>query len=425
MEFPLAEPFSSLAFNEQRSFQMAISFSCPHCGHAFQVEDSYAGQTGPCVKCGQPMTVPSGESAFAASASYDPRPPKKTSAALMVGLIAGGIVVVLFCGGILLALLLPAIQFAREDARRAMCINNCKNIGLGLMNHHDIHNRFPVASTSPIASTPGDATSAGYSWFVPLLPFLEQQALLDEIESNSNDFAKLPFEANQGPAATTLPLLICPSGGGPQLSPVASSVYAMQLLPGISNYLATSASHLINNQGPAELANGQNQAGFTGNGILVFPLAVSTKPNEGLGLKSVLDGTSNTVIFYESKEEVYAAWIDGQVTWGVAAWPGNVEVPTTAADGFLGWPNSDVTSITSLAAAEENRTNPSISYMVGTRFGGKLDRQFGPSSNHAGGVVVHAFADGHVTAIAPDIDRTLYLRIVSRSGGEAVDTSGF
>ena len=397
---------------------MAISFSCPHCGHAFQVEDSYAGQTGPCAACGKGITVPGGASAFAASASYDPAPAKGSSVPLILGIVAGGFVVLFMCGGIMVALLLPAIQAAREAARRNMCINNSKQVALALLNYNDVNGRFPIASTSPVAATPGNAASAGYSWIVPLLPYLEQASMFDEINSNSEDLAKGPFEANQNVAATRIPLLVCPSGNNPELSPAASTVYSSVPMPGISNFIATSASHLINTQGPAELANGADQDEFAGNGIMVFPVDKKEDHAGGLGMAVIRDGLTQTTMFCESREAIYAAWIDGQATWGVAAWPENVDIPTTGADGFLGWPDSDVSSMTSLDVARENRDNPSVFYMASSRFGGSLDRACGPSSNHSAGVVIHTFADGHVQSISSDIDRNLYLRLFTRSGGE-------
>lgn len=400
---------------------MAISFSCPHCGHAFQVDDSYAGKTGPCMTCGKQMTVPGGASAFAASASYDPAPPKSSSAPLIIGILGGALVVMFLCGGVLVALLLPAIQAAREAARRNQCMNNSKQIVLGMHNHHDVQNRLPLASTSTPSATPGSPTSAGYGWLVPLLPYIEEVGTYDQIVSNSDDLQKPPFESNQSIASHAMPMFRCPSAGEMEMNSAASAVYSTQPLPGISNYIATSASHLTNTQGPAELANGTGQKDLTGNGVIVFPIDAGAKNKQGLGLRSIVDGTSRTVIFCESKEDIYAAWIDGQATWCVAAWPENVDVPTTAEDGLLGWPESDMSSLTSLEASEEAEHDTSVNYMVSSRFGGSLDRKYGPSSNHTGGVVIHAFADGHVQAIQSDIDRNVYLRLISRDGGEAVD----
>lgn len=405
---------------------MAISFSCPHCGHGFAVADSYAGQTGPCVSCGKRMTVPGGQNAFAASASGDPGPAKGSSAPLIIGLLAGGLVVMFMCGGVLLALLLPAVQAAREAARRNMCINNSKQIGLAMHNHHDVHNSFPYASNMPVTGTPGDATTAGYSWLVALAPFMDEVRIYDQIFSESNSFETLPFDPSMQNISSSLskpmPMLVCPSTGYLGLDPSAQSVYTTGPMPAISSYLAASASHLTNASGPIDLFTGEEDTGWNGNGAFVFPSEPNAKLARGIGFRKITDGTSKTVVVCESRENVYAAWVDGQAVWAVAAWPENVDVPAAdgAGDGFLGWPDSDGSSLTSIEVADEYRHDPSLFYMASSRFGGNEDRKFGPSSTHAGGVVVHLFADGHVMTVAPDIDRNLYLRMFSRDGGEAI-----
>ncbi len=148
---------------------MPIPFTCPHCGLETTVADQYAGQTGPCSRCGKPITVP-GTAAVPGAPFYPPPKPASKLPVLIIAL-AVAVPVMLVCGGILIALLLPAVQAAREAARRAQCQNNLKQIGLALLNYESTFRSFPPAVFTDDHGKPMK------SWRVAILPFLEQQAL--------------------------------------------------------------------------------------------------------------------------------------------------------------------------------------------------------------------------------------------------------
>jgi type II secretory pathway pseudopilin PulG len=113
--------------------------------------------------------------------------------------------------GILVALLLPAVQSAREAARRMQCMNNLKQLGLGLHNYHDAHMIFPPASIWPNNMNPPTQkpmpSNIGPNWVVMILPFCEQQNLY-----NSFDFRQPMTNALNAPGrATPVSFMICPS----------------------------------------------------------------------------------------------------------------------------------------------------------------------------------------------------------------------
>jgi len=93
------------------------------------------------------------------------------------------LLVVIAIIGILVALLLPAIQAAREAARRTGCSNNLKNLGLAALNHHDVMKHFPVNMGSYIAGEAPGLQQPGVGWILNTLPQLEEQSLFDKFRS--------------------------------------------------------------------------------------------------------------------------------------------------------------------------------------------------------------------------------------------------
>lgn len=171
---------------------MPIDFTCPHCGSTMRVADQYLGQSGPCTSCGKMVTIPGGKPVSAGGTS--------TATIILVVLLIAGIGF-LACGGVMVALLLPAVQAAREAARRAQCSNNLKQIALALHNYHDTYRSFPPAYTVDEDGKPL------HSWRTLILPYLEQDALYRQIRLDE------PWnsEHNQQFASTVIPTYACPT----------------------------------------------------------------------------------------------------------------------------------------------------------------------------------------------------------------------
>jgi type II secretory pathway pseudopilin PulG len=125
--------------------------------------------------------------------------------ALALIIVSVAAVLLLFCGGILTALLLPAVQAAREAARRAQCSNNLKQISLALMNYESTRNHLPPACTTDDNGRPL------MSWRVEILPFLEEQSLYNRIDQHE------PWDSPKNKAAAAvMPMQFrCPSTGQP------------------------------------------------------------------------------------------------------------------------------------------------------------------------------------------------------------------
>lgn len=152
---------------------MPIAYTCPHCGKQYSVAEQYAGQTGPCAACNQPITVPGS----LPTTGYTYAPPTKgggLGVVAIVLLVLGAMAICLV--PILIALLLPAVQAAREAARRSQSTGHLKQIALALHNYHDAHGSFPPAVVTDASGQPL------YSGRVLLLPYLEQQPLYDSFD---------------------------------------------------------------------------------------------------------------------------------------------------------------------------------------------------------------------------------------------------
>src|SRR4051812_34331031 len=87
------------------------------------------------------------------------------------------LLVVIAIIGVLIALLLPAVQAAREAARRAQCMNNLKQLGLALHNYESAVGTFPMGRIATISGGALDSTSYAYSQFARILPFVEQTSM--------------------------------------------------------------------------------------------------------------------------------------------------------------------------------------------------------------------------------------------------------
>jgi prepilin-type N-terminal cleavage/methylation domain-containing protein/prepilin-type processing-associated H-X9-DG protein len=131
------------------------------------------------------------------------------------------LLVVIAIIGILVALLLPAIQAARESARRAQCVSNLKNVALALHNYHDAHKELPAAAwLRPQAppATPTDSILSDnrlfWNWAIRILPYLEEQSLLDQFTINATTPISKNVGNNMVARGTEISVMLCPSDIG-------------------------------------------------------------------------------------------------------------------------------------------------------------------------------------------------------------------
>jgi prepilin-type N-terminal cleavage/methylation domain-containing protein/prepilin-type processing-associated H-X9-DG protein len=310
------------------------------------------------------------------------------------------LLVVIAIIGILVALLLPAVQAAREAARRMSCGNNLKQIGLALHNYHDTFGSFP-----PGAIHPGGMTSDSWSIHARLLPFLEQENLQDLIDW------QLPYGAQGEVTQTRVDTYLCPSDPGDRERPDGA----------IAHYPVTYGA----NMGTWFIFDPNSQSGGDG---LVYP-------NSRTGLRDVLDGTSTTLAFAEVK-----AWNPYLRDGGN---PGASNAPLPAADGITGLggnfkPNSGHTEWVDGRVHQTGFTGTFTpnALVPHTTAGEAYDVDFNSSregktanqltyaavtsrSYHPGGVQV-ALADGSARFVSEDIQLTTWRALITRAGGDVV-----
>ena len=130
------------------------------------------------------------------------------------------LLVVIAIIGILVALLLPAIQAARESARRAQCTSNLKNVGLALLNYHDTKKEFPPAIRYPTGTNyhPLDDARLFWNWAIDILPYLEEKAVADSLQISTlkrlYDPAGGAADLNFDERGVELGVMLCPSDIG-------------------------------------------------------------------------------------------------------------------------------------------------------------------------------------------------------------------
>jgi len=206
------------------------------------------------------------------------------------------LLVVIAIIGVLVALLLPAVQAAREAARRSQCVNNIKQLGLAAHNAHDTYKVFPPASASGGAHNSRVARKGPYqnlagSFFFHILPYIEQSSLYDgaiaaggnmDNTVNSKQVYRYIIEAYR-----------CPSGR----SPGSSTGYGYPTGP--------DGTHAISNYGANYMVFGQRTATTNGEGATRMAM--------------VTDGTSNTVFFGERYGQCAGSrsslWANSSASW--------------------------------------------------------------------------------------------------------------
>ncbi|MCA9237438.1 MAG: DUF1559 domain-containing protein [Planctomycetales bacterium] len=306
--------------------------------------------------------------------------------------------------GVLVSLLLPAVQAAREAARRAQCVNGLRQIALAVHNHHDARHVVPVS-----ARTVGLTTQPRIAAMTQLLPYFEEGNLRDRFDLSLN-WGHLN---NRVVVNTPIAVLNCPSDpeaadrldGLPELNPFVAEIGAA------TDYSPTVwVDKRLVSAGLVDRTNSVEGAATDEPGIMEYN-------NPKASFKLVTDGLSKTILFAESSGRPFL-YRQGQKI--------DTELAVARVNGG-GWcrPASDVI-VSGFSVDGVVETGPCAincangSDIVAAGYPHPYYVTYGTGAPYAfhPGVVNHAFGDGSVRSLSDSLEIREYARLVTRAGGE-------
>ena len=293
------------------------------------------------------------------------------------------LLVVIAIIGVLVALLLPAVQAARESARRTQCINNIKQVALAAHNHHDTHLRFPAGNlaTNPLMPGMNTANDQGIGAIASLLPFFEQNAAFQMIRRNLRYDVNEPVWWNDtstmDASRMKTKLLVCPS-----TDPYRHQKdYSVMLMYPIEIQPTQIVYNVFTQADPGGLSMGRSNyfgCGGFGADIPGYDIYKGMFYNRSdTKFKDVVDGTSNTLMFGEC--------IGGKT--------GDSNGTRQFGYSWMG-----------------------VGYLA--NYMGLGRKTFSSFSSEHPGVVQFAVADGSVRSVSINIDRLMYFYAAGVSEGE-------
>lgn len=299
------------------------------------------------------------------------------------------LLVVIAIIGILVGLLLPAVQRARESARRMMCVNHLKQIGVAWHNHTDTYSAFPTGGysnrvfVSYQSGSPGALDTQAAGWAFQILPFLEQGNVHQGATGDTDlDRAKWAME-------TPISTFYCPSRRAAQANTPDATPWCM----GPDHRPFTNLETFARAQTDYAAANQE------GTGIVVRtwtgPCTSGTRNKRLLNFADVTDGTSNTLLAGEkriNRQRLGSSQVGDN--YGYTA----------------GW---DSTSDTTQETIRRTTLEPLPDTVTG-------DGEFRFGASHSGGFN-GLLVDGSVRFLPYTIDREIFRRLGDRSDGQVVD----
>ncbi len=303
------------------------------------------------------------------------------------------LLVVIAIIGVLVALLLPAVQAAREAARRTQCQNNVKQLGLALQNYHAAFNTFPPSAKFDAAIGNPERSTVHYeNWVIATLPFMEQQTLYASFD------LKKPISdvANREPRGARLEGMICPSDRGHETK-FQSASEGDNWARG--NYGANGALGAYQTDPTRE----KSAAGKDAKGWINHVSGGVMGANVARGIAEITDGTSQTILIGELR--VGLVDLDRRGTWALGG-PASSSLWMHGSDdntrpNECGKSADNIIDCAAVTAAVSEATT--LTECMSCCIACTISNQGGPRSAHVGGVYV-GMVDGSVRFILDTID---------------------
>jgi prepilin-type N-terminal cleavage/methylation domain-containing protein/prepilin-type processing-associated H-X9-DG protein len=293
------------------------------------------------------------------------------------------LLVVIAIVAVLVGLLLPAVQAAREAARRSQCVNNLKQVGIALQNYHDAHLVLPPGYVSGFDAV-GNDTGPGWGWAAMLLPQFEQVPLF-----NACNFQQaIEAPANSTGRVANVGNFLCPSD--PSATAYAAVKRNAATGAPIQDICQVAPSNYVGMYGTGE-------PGPDGDGVFFR--------DSGIAFRDVTDGLSQTIFVGERSHRL-----------GEATWVGSVT-------GALMFPTDNDSIGRYVTETSSGMVLGHVGELAGPGDPNSDVNQF--YSLHSGRGVNFLFGDGHVSFLKATMNYKSYLALATRAGGEVVSEGSY